>query len=59
MAWKEGARVILKSYLNYHIDVMIENDVDGKTWRFTSFYGSPYAQSRRNTWDLLRDLNRE
>lgn len=37
-----------------HIDVEIQENVDGNKWRMIGFYGSPDMRFRSGTWDLLR-----
>ncbi|MBA0751462.1 hypothetical protein Gogos_000383 [Gossypium gossypioides] len=40
LGWKQGIRVILRSFSLSHIDVNIEGEVEGAHWRFTKFYGA-------------------
>ncbi|KAH1098567.1 hypothetical protein J1N35_015488 [Gossypium stocksii] len=49
LAWKAEISVILHSYSKRHIDVVVDDDEIKGQWRFTSFYGSPYAHDRINT----------
>lgn len=56
MAWKGDINVQLQSFSQRHIDVIIEDMVEGNKWQFTGFYGSPYYQEREATWRLLRQL---
>ncbi|KAK5783614.1 hypothetical protein PVK06_038123 [Gossypium arboreum] len=56
LAWRLGVSVILRSYSKRYIDVDIEDSELGVKWRFTGFYGSPYAQDRNDSWDVLRSL---
>ncbi|KAA3478618.1 reverse transcriptase [Gossypium australe] len=59
LAWREDVKVSLKTFSEHHIDVLVEdNNVQGK-WRYTSFYGSPYANAQADSWRLLRVLGQE
>lgn len=57
LAWKDNTNICLKSFLSYHIDVVLKENADEKECRFTGFYGSPYVQNRGATWGTLRNLN--
>lgn len=48
--------VSLRSYLNNHIDVMIQDDKIDKSWHFMGFYGSSFANERSDSLDILRRL---
>ncbi|KAK5770921.1 hypothetical protein PVK06_047081 [Gossypium arboreum] len=50
-------KITLRSFSRRHIDVMIEEDLDGQTWRCTGFYGAPVEIMREVSWDFLRTLN--
>ncbi|KAA3486094.1 reverse transcriptase [Gossypium australe] len=63
LAWKPEVCVMLRQYSKRHIDVVVDDsDVRG-TWRFTGFYGSPYAALRnlytreRFPWFVYGDFN--
>lgn len=43
LAWRGNVSIMLQSFSNHHIDVIIEEGGDDKKWRFTGFYGSPYS----------------
>ncbi|CAM8916763.1 unnamed protein product [Rhodiola kirilowii] len=53
LLWNEAQLVSLKSYSNYHIDVIVESE---SQFRLTLFYGSPRAQCRDSSWELIRRL---
>ncbi|GMI66653.1 hypothetical protein HRI_000334600 [Hibiscus trionum] len=57
MGWKNNCDVSLRSYSQRHIDVLINDDSDGKLWRCTGFYGAPEEQHRAAAWNLLRQIN--
>ncbi|KAA3486285.1 reverse transcriptase [Gossypium australe] len=59
LAWREDVKVSLKTFSKHHIDVLVEdNNVQGE-WRYTGFYGSPYANAQADSWRLLRVLGQE
>ncbi|KAE8669497.1 hypothetical protein F3Y22_tig00112231pilonHSYRG00051 [Hibiscus syriacus] len=41
IGWEENCKVSLRSYSQRHIDVLINDDSDGKTWRCIGFYSEP------------------
>ncbi|KAK5794788.1 hypothetical protein PVK06_036035 [Gossypium arboreum] len=43
LAWKEGLQITLKSFSKNHIDMMVEVEEEKGEWRFTGFYGLPFA----------------
>ncbi|KAA3482263.1 reverse transcriptase [Gossypium australe] len=59
LAWKEDIILTLRSFSRNHIDVMIKEDNAKEEWRFTGFYGSPYANRKNDTWALLRRLGED
>lgn len=59
LAWKGELTVVLKSFSKWHIDVMIKEKDAQEAWRFTGFYGSPYSNNKRTSWDLLRKLGQD
>ncbi|GMI92190.1 hypothetical protein HRI_002888300 [Hibiscus trionum] len=57
LAWKSGCKISLRSYSDCHIDFMFTDDGEGRSWRCTGFYGAPEERYRRDSWNLLRQLN--
>ncbi|GMJ08089.1 hypothetical protein HRI_004478100 [Hibiscus trionum] len=55
--WKNSCDVSLRSYSQRHIDVIINEDYDEKTWRCTGFYCAPEEQHRAAAWNLLHQIN--
>ncbi|MBA0636311.1 hypothetical protein Godav_029103 [Gossypium davidsonii] len=51
--WREGVRVTVQNYSNYHIDTLVDVN-DGQMLRFTGFYGQSDPCFRQNAWDMLR-----
>ncbi|KAA3461538.1 Exo_endo_phos domain-containing protein [Gossypium australe] len=52
LAWKELVVIDLLSFsTNYNDVTKVELE-----WRFTGFYGAPFASGRSDTWDVLRNL---
>lgn len=46
LGWNNDCKVSLRSFSNRHIDVMIDEDSEGRTWRCTGFYGAPEENLR-------------
>ncbi|KAA3472611.1 reverse transcriptase [Gossypium australe] len=59
LAWREEVNVSLRTFSKSHIDVLIEDNNIRAEWRFTGFYGSPYATDQHASWPLLRELGQE
>ncbi|KAA3476616.1 reverse transcriptase [Gossypium australe] len=59
MAWKENTPISVRSYSRRHIDALVDDQVLGNKWRFTGFYGSPYAQEREESWQTLKSLRED
>lgn len=57
MGWPNEVKVSLRSFSRRHIDVMIDEDTDSKTWRCTRFYGAPKECRRKYSWRSLRSLD--
>ncbi|XP_012483050.1 uncharacterized protein LOC105797658 [Gossypium raimondii] len=57
LGWKSSISVTLRSFFNSHIDVLINEDINEKCWRYISFYGAPQETRREDLWQLLRQLN--
>ena len=53
--WKPNYKVQLLKFGKTFIDVSVEN-IEGKQWRVTGFYGFPESSRRRDSWNLLRLL---
>ncbi|KAA3479129.1 reverse transcriptase [Gossypium australe] len=59
MAWKENVPISARSYSRRHIDAFVDDQIHGNKWRFTGFYGSPYAREREESWNLLKSLRED
>ncbi|KAA3457419.1 reverse transcriptase [Gossypium australe] len=59
LAWKEGAGITLRSFSKWHIDALVMGDDSRDKWRFTGWYGSPYARDQSQVWRILTRLSRE
>ncbi|GMJ13760.1 hypothetical protein HRI_005045200 [Hibiscus trionum] len=57
LAWRGNCQVSLRSYSDRHIDFMLSDDGEGRSWRYTGFYGAPEEQNHMDSWNLLRQLN--
>ena len=55
--WKKDIIVDVQSYLDRHIDAIINED-SGFKWRIIGFYGNPEAHRRKESWDLLKALSK-
>ncbi|KAA3472330.1 Exo_endo_phos domain-containing protein [Gossypium australe] len=56
LAWKEEVSISVQSFLRRHIDAHVVDQNNEQWWIFTGFYGSPYAQEREESWNLLKSL---
>ncbi|KAL9687014.1 hypothetical protein QQ045_031410 [Rhodiola kirilowii] len=56
LLWMEEVDVLLCSYSNFHIDVLVRGKDE---FYLTLFYGRPRVQDRVESWNLLRRLKRE
>lgn len=56
MFWQGGIYVTIHDKLKNYIDLVIKED-DGRSWHFTGIYGEPHADSKHETWLLLRNLH--
>lgn len=57
LLWRDDCKVVLKSYSDHHIDVIIGEFPAPDSWRFTGIYGWPNAEDHMCTWDLIRSLH--
>lgn len=55
LLWKDSEQVTINSSSEGHIDASIKNDAG--MWRFTSFYGNPMVQKRKESWELIKRLS--
>lgn len=56
LAWRGSVSITLRSSSIKHVDVEVEDSDDEKSWHFIEFYGSLFAHSKEDSWDLLRIL---
>ncbi|KAK6159681.1 hypothetical protein DH2020_003062 [Rehmannia glutinosa] len=54
--WKNPYDLSLVSYSNHHISVTVKETGD-RIWELSYVYGWPNHHMKRNTWQLLRNLN--
>ncbi|KAA3454784.1 reverse transcriptase [Gossypium australe] len=57
LAWKENVSISVQSYSRRHIDALVGDQNTDQKWRLTGFYGSPYAQERQESWQILKSLH--
>ncbi|KAA3466527.1 reverse transcriptase [Gossypium australe] len=56
LAWRGEISISVQSFSKSHIDALVNAQNNEQRWRFTGFYGSPYAQEREESWNLLKSL---
>lgn len=52
--WDESVNVSIETYSLRHIDVLINENLDGQKWRATFVYGEPRVVDRPRMWNKLR-----
>ncbi|XP_073361310.1 uncharacterized protein [Aegilops tauschii subsp. strangulata] len=52
--WRDNLQVTVRPWCQYFIDAEIQ--FEGKTCRFTGFYGEPRTELRKKSWDAIRFL---
>ncbi|XP_012480763.2 uncharacterized protein LOC105795620 [Gossypium raimondii] len=57
LGWNSDSKITLRSFSRRHTDVIIDEDLEGKTWRCTMFYEAPEETMHEASWNLLRTLN--
>ncbi|KAL4282893.1 hypothetical protein GQ457_16G011290 [Hibiscus cannabinus] len=57
LGWKGHCTFSLRSFSKNYIDIMIDADSHGNSWRFTGFYGALEVGNKRDSWNLLRSLH--
>ena len=58
LLWKKDILVEVQGYSDNYIDAIVTNPTIGFKWQITGFYGHPETHHRKESWNLLRDLNR-
>ncbi|MBA0843396.1 hypothetical protein Goarm_000591, partial [Gossypium armourianum] len=56
LAWKENVIINHISFSSCHVDDEVQENDEGKQWRFTGFYEALYAHNRDDLWNLLRNF---
>lgn len=59
MLWKKEITVEVQGYFGNHINAINTNPSSGFKWSITGFYGHPVTHRRKESWDLLKALNRQ
>ncbi|KAL0434672.1 UNVERIFIED_CONTAM: hypothetical protein Sradi_0175100 [Sesamum radiatum] len=59
LLWRKDLTVQLKSYSANHIDADIYLGQGVDRWRLTGYYGEPYANRRKESWNKLIRLSRD
>ena len=47
----------VQTFSPHHIDVIVTEVHNNRTWRFTGFYGHPETSKRGESWRLLEELS--
>ena len=58
LLWRKDISVNVQSYSDRHIDAIV-TESSGFKWQITGFYGNPKVHRRKESWDLLKVLNRK
>ena len=58
LLWKKDIVVEVQGYSGNYIDAIVTDPTTGFKWQITGFYGHPETHRRKESWNLLRDLNR-
>ena len=56
--WKDTIKLNVETSSKNHIDCIIGKGSED-AWRFTGFYGEPITHKKFESWELLRQLNRQ
>ena len=56
MYWDESFEVVLQSFSDRHIDVLIKESPQASAWRVSFVYGEARVENRQKTWDILRRI---
>ncbi|KAF5458321.1 hypothetical protein F2P56_022356 [Juglans regia] len=54
--WRQEVSLVLKSYSQFHFDVVASDPISGVSWRLSTIYRHPEINLRRDTWALLHLL---
>ena len=57
LLWKEEIRLDVQTYLQTHIDALMEGETDAGWWHFTGFYGNLDTSKRSESWIKLKQLS--
>ncbi|KAK8578801.1 hypothetical protein V6N12_069145 [Hibiscus sabdariffa] len=52
LRWKDSISISLRSFSKHHVDVIVDEDSNGNSWRFTGFYGAQELGNRSDSWNL-------
>lgn len=58
LLWKKDILVEIQGYSNHYIDAIVIDPATGFKWRITGFYRHSETHRRKESWDMLRVLNR-
>ena len=58
LLWKKDILVEIQGYSNHYIEAIVIDPSIGFKWRIIGFYGHFETHRRKESWDMLRELNR-
>ena len=58
LLWKKDILVEVQGYLNHYIDAIVTDSSSGFKWRIIGFYRHSKTHKRKESWDMIRELNR-
>jgi hypothetical protein len=56
LLWREAEEIEIQNYSCHHINAIVTNMTIGVQWKLTGFYGHPDWNKRKESWDLLQQL---
>lgn len=56
LCWKQCCIISLHTFSRNHIDVMVEDGLNGNIWSFVGFYGHLGENHWYKSWELLQSL---
>jgi len=56
LLWRRSTKVDIQTFSPRHIDAIVIEEHNNRTWRFTGFYGHSETSKREDSWRLLEEL---
>ena len=57
LLWRRSTKVDVQTFSPHHIDAIVTEVHNNRTWRFTGFYEHPETSKREESWRLLEELS--